>query len=363
MLFLQLPAVSGAQTPPKPLPIGEATALALERALLAASDAERLSEVGAALADPNAMAWAIGTVEYRIGRTVNRVAEAAGWLSECLELELAGALRVVVPPATDLTPSMIEWRLPRLAARLANCARRLNEFDLRLEHEKLESLKELAYGASHEVNNPLANIAARAQTLLEEESDPERQRKLAAIHRQAMRAHEMISDLMLFARPPKLRKASCDLGQLVRRVVDEVATLAEERETKVVCECSAETLQVRADETQLAVAIGAIIKNALEAAGNGGNVQVTVRRQPDHAGQLAEVLIRDDGPGISDEVRRHLFDPFYSGREAGRGLGFGASKCWRIVTDHGGHVIVRRPPVGAEVAIQMPTHDASTASS
>ena len=69
------------------------------------------------------------------------------------------------------------------------------------------ALKELAYGASHEINNPLANIAARAQTLLEDEPDPERRRKLTAIHRQAMRAHEMIADLMLFARPPKLELA------------------------------------------------------------------------------------------------------------------------------------------------------------
>jgi len=49
-----------------------------------------------------------------------------------------------------------------------------------------------------------------------------------------------------------------------------------------------------------------------------------------------------------------MFDPFYSGREAGRGLGFGASKAWRIVTDHRGQVIVRSPGHGAEVAIQLP---------
>jgi C4-dicarboxylate-specific signal transduction histidine kinase len=49
-----------------------------------------------------------------------------------------------------------------------------------------------------------------------------------------------------------------------------------------------------------------------------------------------------------------MFDPFFSGREAGRGLGFGASKAWRIVTDHGGQVVVQRSATGAEVAIQLP---------
>ena len=65
-----------------------------------------------------------------------------------------------------------------------------------VDPEKLAALKELAYGASHEINNPLANIAARAQTLLREEVDLERRRALEAIHAQAMRAHEMISDLI-----------------------------------------------------------------------------------------------------------------------------------------------------------------------
>jgi len=65
--------------------------------------------------------------------------------------------------------------------------------------------------------------------------------------------------------------------------------------------------------------------------------------------------VSDDGPGISEEVRRHMFDPFYSGREAGRGLGFGLSKCWRIVTDHGGQVIVGQSArQGAEISMLLP---------
>jgi C4-dicarboxylate-specific signal transduction histidine kinase len=65
--------------------------------------------------------------------------------------------------------------------------------------------------------------------------------------------------------------------------------------------------------------------------------------------------VRDDGPGISDAVRHHLFDPFFSGREAGRGLGLGLSKCWRIVTDHGGQMVVANPGSGgAEFSILLP---------
>jgi hypothetical protein len=91
-------------------------------------------------------------------------------------------------------------------------------------------------------------------------------------------------------------------------------------------------------------------------------VHIVVRRC-DLAGEpWGEVSIRDDGPGIPDDVRQHMFDPFFSGREAGRGLGFGLCKCWRIVTEHGGQVIVHRPPKGgAEISIQLPLHTSSCA--
>jgi signal transduction histidine kinase len=228
-------------------------------------------------------------------------------------------------------------------------------FEERLEQEKLEALKELAYGAGHEINNPLANIAARAQTLLEDERDPERRRKLVAIHRQAMRAHEMIADLMLFARPPQMNVTEFDLGPIVRAVFDESHKIGAERGIELTCEAGDAPVVISGDETQLGVAIGAVVKNAIEAVGANGHVEITLRRSTVGDESWAEVIVRDDGPGISAEVRRHLFDPFFSGREAGRGLGFGLSKCWRIVTQHGGSVVVNSVGgAGAEFTISLP---------
>jgi signal transduction histidine kinase len=229
------------------------------------------------------------------------------------------------------------------------------DFDARLEREKLAALMELAYGAGHEINNPLANIVARAQTLLTDETDPERRRKLSAIHRQAMRAHEMIADLMLFARPPKLELAEVDLRDIVRQVVDEQAELAQERSIELICEVGQTPIPIQADPTQLAVAVGAVLTNAIEAVGSKGHVNLSAREWSEGSVRSAEVIVRDDGPGISEAVRRHLFDPFFSGREAGRGLGFGLSKCWRIVTDHGGQVVVNNVDGGgAEFTILLP---------
>lgn len=232
------------------------------------------------------------------------------------------------------------------------------EFEYRLEQAKLDALKELAYGASHEINNPLANIAARAQTLLVDEKDAERRRKLLAIHRQAMRAHEMIADLMLFARPPKLHVAPCDLQRVAANVLEELRDEAAERQIELHSDGPLGELTILADETQLAVALKALVANAIEAVGSSGNVWVEARTcEAIESGRRdVQMVVRDDGPGVPESIRAHLFDPFFSGREAGRGLGFGLSKCWRIVTDHGGQVYVANVPGGgAQFTILLPS--------
>ncbi|HEY2761899.1 MAG TPA: HAMP domain-containing sensor histidine kinase, partial [Pirellulales bacterium] len=352
MLFLQLPVNTAAANAAGALPLDDAAALALERALLATDDAARLRELSVAIASHrNFAGWVLRLAELRTGQTINHAAQAAAWLCGSLATELAVAIS---SDCSDATANDIGWRLPALAAKLAHAEHRMADFDRRLEREKLESLKELAYGASHEINNPLANIAARAQTLLEDEADPERRRKLTAVHRQAMRAHEMIADLMLFARPPKLARTTIDLRQLAKQVVDELHAFASEKAVQLQFNNLDTPILVSADPTQLGVAISGIVKNGIEAVPQGGHVHVATNSDRD----AASVVVSDDGPGISPEIRQHMFDPFFSGREAGRGLGFGLSKSWRIITDHGGEIGVMPRVIGAEFVIRLPVASA-----
>jgi len=232
------------------------------------------------------------------------------------------------------------------------------DFDERLERAKLDALKELAYGASHEINNPLANISARAQTLMRDERDPERRRALESIHHQALRAHEMISDLMLFARPPRLDLKPLDVDELVRKVGSEFDGESQRRAIEVSTKIELSLPALMADPVQLAVAIHALWRNAVEAIGHGGRIEVSVYLPADGFVQIA---VQDSGPGISEHIRPHIFDPFFSGREAGRGLGFGLSKAWRIVTDHRGRILVDNPPAGGtRFVIELPTQAASS---
>jgi signal transduction histidine kinase len=254
-----------------------------------------------------------------------------------------------------------------IEAKLARLQQLEQRFAEAVERAKLEAMKELAYGAGHEINNPLANIATRAQTLLHEEADPEKRRKLAAINAQAFRAHEMIADLMLFARPPQLRPEPVDLQVLLRRIASELAGEAKSAGVTIVVQANEQPIDVQADPTQLAVALKAICINAIEAMPHGGKIDVTAgwHAQSEAMGVVSgdslstnhfvQITIADNGPGIPPEIRAKIFDPFFSGREAGRGLGFGLSKAWRIITLHGGTIdVCETPGGGATFVITLP---------
>lgn len=248
---------------------------------------------------------------------------------------------------------MDEAALSDILSRLAKLE---NKFQEAVEAEKLEAMAEFAAGAGHEINNPLTVIAGRAQLFLHAETDPERRRSLALVNSQAMRIYEMIADMMLFARPPQPNFALVDVAGIVDAMITGFQASAARQETILSRSGHAGPLEIEADATQLAVAIRALCQNSLEAIGHGGHIEFCLE-----AG-LNEVTIRvtDDGPGITAEQRRHIFDPFFSARQAGRGLGLGLSKCWRIVTNHGGRIEVdSQPGHGAMFAITLPREQKS----
>jgi signal transduction histidine kinase len=97
----------------------------------------------------------------------------------------------------------------------------------------------------------------------------------------------------------------------------------------------------------------ALVRNALEAVQCGGEVEVAVRRRD---GDHMQLSVRDTGPGLTEEARRHLFDPFYSSREAGRGLGFGLSWCWSIIERHQGEIALDTSPGNTTFTITLPVN-------
>ncbi len=173
---------------------------------------------------------------------------------------------------------------------------------------------------------------------------------MALISAQAMRVYEMIADMMLFARPPRPELQAVELIKLVDQLVADLTPRCARQDTAICRAGVAEPIVVRADPVQLNVALRAICQNAVENLANGGHIQIEV--EPPAASGEVRISISDDGPGIKPEERRHIFDPFYSARQAGRGLGLGLSKAWRIITNHGGRIEVSSQP-GPGVSFQV----------
>jgi signal transduction histidine kinase len=213
----------------------------------------------------------------------------------------------------------------------------------RLQALKLKALAEFAAGAAHEINNPLAVISGQAQYLLGREADPTRQRGLQTINGQAHRIHQLLNELMQFARPPRPQKQAVDLRGLLREVALLLSDLAAQRQVQLICPDPDPAVALHADMRLLRTALECLLRNAIEAAPPGGWAGVRVS-SPD--ADRVEFVIEDNGSGPAPSQRDHLFDPFYSGRLAGRGRGFGLPTAWRLAREHGGDVRFDRPAEG-----------------
>lgn len=223
-----------------------------------------------------------------------------------------------------------------------------------LREQKLESLAEYAAGAGHEINNPLGSIIGRAAQLLKSERDPERRRALETIGAQAYRIRDMIGDTMLFGRPPEPRCERLLLPDLAREVCSKFEDEARERQVGLRLEVT-DAAEVNADPIHLAIAVSELVRNGLEAAGPEGKVAVFLSRAVrDELGPVALIDVLNNGPPLNSTEQQHCFDPFFSGRQAGRGLGFGLTKCWRIVRLHGGGVRVDRVGEETRFRIELP---------
>lgn len=213
------------------------------------------------------------------------------------------------------------------------------DLEHRLRDAKLEAMGEFAAGAGHEINNPLTSIVRYAQVLKRNESDPERLRALNTIGGQAYRVRDMIGDAMLFARPPEPTPELLDVASLVDEATGRIANDFADRSPRFETDIQP-GLSITADRSQFQVVLHELLRNAAEAIETGGRIRVEAHREQRDERVATILTVSDDGHPLSDTEQTHLFDPFFSGRQAGRGLGFGLSKCWRIVTMHGGWIDV-----------------------
>jgi signal transduction histidine kinase len=218
----------------------------------------------------------------------------------------------------------------------------------RLRQAKLDALGEFAAGAGHELNNPLAVIVGRAQLLLARAEDPEVARSLRIIMGQAQRAHRILRDLMFVARPPAPHRRRCQPPELLESLVAEFERDSQARGVRLHAELDDSTPETWGDADGLRHLAEILLRNALQAASPGGRIVI---RSSHNDGELVWSF-SDNGKGIGPDEAEHLFDPFYCGRQAGRGLGLGLPRAAKIVEQAGGKLRWSSTP-GHETIFQV----------
>jgi signal transduction histidine kinase len=147
---------------------------------------------------------------------------------------------------------------------------------------------------------------------------------------------------MQFARPSRPQKRTLDVRDLALAVTAGLEELAAGRQVRLELELPDEGCLTEGDPKQLHTALTCLVRNAVEAAAESGWARVRV----EPSGVQFRVVVEDNGPGPNSAQAEHLFDPFYSGRSAGRGRGLGLPTAWRLAREQGGDVAYEPLPSG-----------------
>jgi two-component system nitrogen regulation sensor histidine kinase GlnL len=213
--------------------------------------------------------------------------------------------------------------------------------------DRLSALGALAAGLAHEIKNPLGGIRGAAQ-LMERELPVESELReyLRVVLKEVQRVNLIVEELLTLASPRPLRLEEVNLHKVLGDLLLLQKRAVDDRRVAFVQQFDPSIPPILGDEGLLTQLFLNLIKNAVEAAGDGGRIRVSSRVVSDysmtHKGErrsrMVAVEVSDDGPGISPAELEHLFTPFYTTKPTGTGLGLAI--CQKIVTEHRGLIKV-----------------------
>ena len=234
--------------------------------------------------------------------------------------------------------------------------RALNEHLVRAE--KLAAAGALAAGVAHEVNNPLASISSLIQILQSRppsaENEAETREMLRLASTQIARISQVLRDMMDFARQRTPARASLEIARVVESSIRLASFDKAFKQLRVRVDFDDDAPRVSADADQLQQVFLNLLLNARDAMPDGGDLHVKTFFERDSGEVVVEVS--DTGHGISEEALPRIFDPFFSTKHTGTGLGLAV--CYGIVTGHGGSITVG-PNVGpgTTARVRLPASD------
>src|SRR5256714_11148083 len=221
-----------------------------------------------------------------------------------------------------------------------------------LQTEKLVSLGQLAAGAAHEINNPLAAILGFSDLLADDVTLPEKARTTAAeIRDQARRIKTLVANLLSFARQVPPERTLLDINTVATNAVQLRALDLRASNSRIELQLESVLPGVRGDGNQLMQVFFNIVSNGIDAMEGAKGGVLTIKTIRDRANVV--ILFSDTGPGIKDPQR--VFDPFYTTKPVGKGTGLGLSICFGIVQEHGGRILCYNGQQGGAVfRVELP---------
>lgn len=218
--------------------------------------------------------------------------------------------------------------------------------------DRLLAVQTLSAGLAHEVRNPL-NAAKLQLELLDRRvrkltDDPKLLEPSELANHEIARLGGLLTEFLAFARAPELHRGEHDVLAIAREVVELERPFAERNDVALTLTPSSGEMLASVDAGKLHQVIQNLLRNALEATPRGGTVSVELDMQP----EALHVRVGDTGPGMSEETRRRIFEPFFSTKDNGTGMGM--SIVHSFVTMHGGSIDIATSPAGTLVDALFP---------
>ena len=279
-----------------------------------------------------------------------------GWLTDIRNTEI-----LIIATGCTVILLAIVLISHTLVGHLEQTDREMNELNTQLiQQDKLAALGKMAAGIAHEINNPLAVIGEKAgwmsDLLAEEEFQNSENHKefadsIAKIEDHVDRARKITHGMLGFARRMEPRLDDVEVNRVLDQTIDILANHACINDIEIRKQFAERLPVIASDQSQLQQVFMNLINNAIDAIGKNGCIEVRTKLDKN----WIQVVVHDDGPGISQAVQKKIFDPFFTTKPNGKGTGLGLSISYNIIEKMGGRLSVESSQeAGTTFTVSLP---------